>query len=186
MTFLVGCKSIVICRNNCIITLIRFTFHGINASIPTLSYILKSASHFFNIYVLHDDVIQWKHFPRYWPICAGNSHRSPVNSPQKDQWCGALMFSLICARISSCANNGDAGDLRRNRAHCDVIVMLDERCTETRARIYTHQDITVTRLLIQSRFLKPLQLIRGWLWLIYRHRPSDLHQLEQDGMIHVI
>ena len=21
----------------------------------------------------HDDVIKWKHFPRYWPICAGNS-----------------------------------------------------------------------------------------------------------------
>ena len=21
----------------------------------------------------HDDVIKWKHFPRYWPFCAGNS-----------------------------------------------------------------------------------------------------------------
>ena len=29
-------------------------------------------------------------------ICAGN-HRSPVNSPRKCQWRGALMFSLICA-----------------------------------------------------------------------------------------
>ena len=70
----------------------------------------------------HDDVIKWKHFPRYWPFVQG-SHRSPVNSPQKDQWRGALMFSLICAWTNSWANNGDAGDLRRHRAHYDVIVL---------------------------------------------------------------
>ena len=43
----------------------------------------------------HDDVIKWKHFPRYWPFVRG-IHRSPVNSPHKGQWRGALMFSLIC------------------------------------------------------------------------------------------
>ena len=43
----------------------------------------------------HDDVIKWKHFPRYWPFVRG-SHRSPVNSLHKGQWRGALMFSLIC------------------------------------------------------------------------------------------
>ena len=42
----------------------------------------------------HDDVIKWKHFPRYWPFVRG-IHRSPVNSPHKGQWRGALMFSLI-------------------------------------------------------------------------------------------
>ena len=45
---------------------------------------------------LHDDVIKWKHFPRYWPFVRG-IHRSPGNSPHKGQWRGALMFSLICA-----------------------------------------------------------------------------------------
>ena len=50
-------------------------------------------------------------------------HRSPVNSPHKGQWGGALKFSLICAWTNSWANNGDAGDLRRHRAHYDVIVM---------------------------------------------------------------
>ena len=45
---------------------------------------------------LHDDVIKWKHFPRYWPFVR-RIHRSPVNFPHKGQWCGALMFSLICA-----------------------------------------------------------------------------------------
>ena len=43
----------------------------------------------------HDDVIQCKHFPRYWPFVRG-IHRSPVNSTHTGQWRGALMFSLIC------------------------------------------------------------------------------------------
>ena len=39
------------------------------------------------------------------------------------QWRGALMFSLIWAPINGWVNNGEAGDLRRHRAHYDVIVM---------------------------------------------------------------
>ena len=70
----------------------------------------------------HDDVIKWKHFSRYWPFVRG-IHRSPVNSSHKGQWRGALMFTLICARINGWVNNREAGDLRRNRAHYDVIVM---------------------------------------------------------------
>ena len=42
----------------------------------------------------HDDVIKWKHFPRYWPFVWG-INRSPVKSPHKGQSRGALMFSLI-------------------------------------------------------------------------------------------
>ena len=57
----------------------------------------------------HDEVIKWKHFPRYWPFVRG-IHRSPVNSPHKGQWRGALMFSLICTWISGWANNREAGD----------------------------------------------------------------------------
>ena len=36
---------------------------------------------------------------------------------------GSLMFSLICAWINRWVNNREAGDWRRNRAHCDVIVI---------------------------------------------------------------
>ena len=72
---------------------------------------------------LHDDVIKWKHFPRYWPFVRG-IHRYPVNSPHKGQWRGALMFSLICAWINGWVNNREAGDLRRHRDHYDVIVMI--------------------------------------------------------------
>ena len=75
------------------------------------------------VVICHDDVIKWKHFPRYLPFVRG-IHRSPVNSPHKGQWRGVLKFSLICARINGWVNNREAGDLRRHQAHCDVIVML--------------------------------------------------------------
>ena len=71
----------------------------------------------------HDDVIKWNHFPRYWPFVRG-IHQSPVNSPHKGQWSGALMFALIWTRINGWVNNGEAGDWRRHRAHYDVTVML--------------------------------------------------------------
>ena len=70
----------------------------------------------------HDDVIKWKHFPPYWPFVRAIP-RSPVNSLQKGQWRGALMFSLIWVWTNSWANNGDADDLRHHRAHYDVIAM---------------------------------------------------------------
>ena len=71
----------------------------------------------------HDAIVKWKHFPRYWPFVRG-LHRSPVNSPHKGQWRKTLMFSLICAWIDNWVYNHGAGDLRRHRAHHDVIIML--------------------------------------------------------------
>ena len=70
----------------------------------------------------HDNVIKWKHFPRYCPFVRG-IHRLPVDSPHKGQWRRALMFSLICAWTNGWVNNRDAGDLKRHRAHYDVNVM---------------------------------------------------------------
>ena len=71
----------------------------------------------------HDDVIKWKHFPRNWPFVR-EIHRSPVNFPHKGQWRGALMFSLNYAWINDWVNNREAGDLRRQHGHYDVIVMF--------------------------------------------------------------
>ena len=70
---------------------------------------------------------QMKHFPRYWPFVRG-IHRSPVNSPHKGQWRGALRFCLICAWINGWVNNREAGDLRRQRAHYDGIIMSTYWC----------------------------------------------------------
>ena len=68
-------------------------------------------------------VIKWKHFRAYWPFVRGI--QSPVNSPHKGQWGGAVMFSLICTLTIGWVNNWDAGYLRRYRAHYDVLVMVD-------------------------------------------------------------
>ena len=73
---------------------------------------------------VHDDIIKWKHFLRYWPFVRG-IHRSPVNSTHKGQWLGAWKFSLICTWINALVNNREAGDLRRHSAQYDVIVMGD-------------------------------------------------------------
>ena len=78
--------------------------------------------------LIHDDLIKWNHFPRYWPFVRG-IHRSPVNSLHRGQWRGDLMFPLICAlnkRINGWVNNREAGDSRRHRTHYDAIVMLSK------------------------------------------------------------
>ena len=79
-------------------------------------------SHGVLILPSHDDVIKWKQFPRYWPFVRG-IHRSSVNSPHKIHWRRALMCSLIWAWINGWVNNCVADDLRRHRAHHNVIVM---------------------------------------------------------------
>ena len=78
----------------------------------TNHYTTSRKSALSNTYT-HEDVIKWKPFPRNWPLVR-----------HKGQWRGAFMFSLIWAWINSWVNNGEAGTLRRHRAHCDVTVML--------------------------------------------------------------
>ena len=60
-------------------------------------------------------------------ICRDTGHLcgefGPVNSPHKGQCRGPLVFSLICVWINGWVNNREAGDLRRYRAHYDVIAM---------------------------------------------------------------
>ena len=63
------------------------------------------------------------------PLCGeftgpGEFLAGPVNSSHKGQWLGALMFSLICTRINGWVNNREAGDLKRQRAHYDIMVMI--------------------------------------------------------------
>ena len=60
---------------------------------------------------------------RYWSFVRG-IHRSQVNSPRKGQWCAALTFPMICAWIKDWASSREAGDLRRPRAHCGVIIIV--------------------------------------------------------------
>ena len=75
------------------------------------------------IYIEHlDSTTWWRHkmetFSALLVFCADNSH-----SPNKGQWRGALIHSLICAWTNSWANTEDAGDLRSHRAHHDATIM---------------------------------------------------------------
>ena len=88
----------------------------------------------------HDDVIQWKHFPRYWPF-VWELHRWPVNSLHKGQKRGALMFSLICAWINRWVSNRQAGDLRRHRTHYDVTGKTTTLVLYVRARNRTPSNV---------------------------------------------
>ena len=66
-------------------------------------------------------------------------HRLPKNSPNKDQWRGALMFSLICVWINGWVNIRDAAFFqaqikgpvtRRMFSFDDVIMMTHNTATE--------------------------------------------------------
>ena len=81
----------------------------------------------------HDDVIKWKHFPRYyWPFVRG-IHRSPVNSPHKGQWRGAfdVFFDL---RLNKSLSNQSWGwwfetPSRSLWRHCNDWGMFHEHST---------------------------------------------------------
>ena len=66
---------------------------------------------------------QMETFSALLAICGRSPVNWPVNSPHKGQCRGALMFSLICARLNGWVNNREAGDLGRHCVHYDVTVM---------------------------------------------------------------
>ena len=95
--------------------------YSVYYTLPSVGQCLFTAA----VYVCscHDEVIKWKHFPRYWSFVRG-IHRSPVNFPHKGQWRGSLIILLICTWMNGWVNNREAVDLRRHHAHYDVTVML--------------------------------------------------------------
>ena len=117
--------------------------------------LMKTLCHGSCFYSSHDGVSKWKHFPHFSPLMRG-IHRSPVNSPHKDQWHGALMCSLIW--INSWVNSRKAGDLRRHRAHYDVNVMLVLRESKppVTGRPYPHR-VGIMKIWWRQCY--------GWKWL---------------------
>ena len=101
-----------------------YCVHCLNKKILGLRWV--STIHLYLVIHFHtsiwDDMI-WKHFPRYWPFVSG-IHRSPVYSPHKAQWRGALIVSLICAWTNGWTNHWDVGGLRRHSARYAVTVMI--------------------------------------------------------------
>ena len=76
------------------------------------------------------------------------------------------MFSLICARINGSINNLEAGDMRRHRAHYDVIVMLSPCCS------------------LESIFWRRLvNFLPGWAGVVGN---MDTRAVAGDGRSHII
>ena len=75
--------------------------------------------------------------------CEGNS---PVNPSHKGQPRGAMVFSLICVWIKGWVNNREAGDLRRYRAHYDVIVMPNTETQMSFWRNFRHWSFVFSPL----------------------------------------
>ena len=121
----------------------------------------EGKAHSLSFYIYrppHDDVIKWKLFPRYWPFVRG-IHRSPVNSPHKGQWRGALVFSLISVWINGWDNKCEAGDLRRHHAHYDVTVMSSLYTTDKNME---YLDSTMETFV--------LDILICWKWLGTNHK----------------
>ena len=69
-----------------------------------------------NGWITHDDVIKWKHFPRYWPFMRG-IHRSPAQRPVKQSF--DAFFDLHLNKRLSKQSWGWWFE-----THYDVIVMI--------------------------------------------------------------
>ena len=69
---------------------------------------------------VHDDVI--KTFSALLALCAGNSPGTD-EFPAQRPVTRSFDVSLICAWMNDWVNKREAGDLKRHRAHCHVIVM---------------------------------------------------------------
>ena len=116
----------------------------------------------------NDDVTKWQHFPCYWPFVWG-IHRSPLNSPHKCQWCGALLFSLICAWTNGWVNNRDAGNLRCHCAHYDVTEMLNAWRVTWNGTNYSQQGLEAHGNFHSIKFL--VAVTQGWFWKHGKFRP---------------
>ena len=78
----------------------------------------------------HDDVIKWKHFC-VTGTCAGHSPATGEFPAQRPVTRSFDVF-LSAPWINGWVNNREAGDLRRHRAHYDVIVMDLAYCSSAR------------------------------------------------------
>ena len=98
-------------------------------------------------------------------ICAGNS-------PHKDQWRGALMFSFICVWINGWVNNRKAGDLKRYRAHYGITVMVIQLLRHwtslklfnsiSRKLMYQKTRRSAYVMVTSSAYNTPIPMVRVW------------------------
>ena len=94
------------------------------------------------------------------PLCGNSPNRSPVNSPHKNQWRGALMFSLICARKKDWVNNREAGDWKHHRAHYADTVMYMVFFVRILNCIRENYQKSMRKLLVTNSHTKRIKYMR--------------------------
>ena len=114
----------------------------------------------------HDDVIRGKNFPRFWPFVRG-IHRSPVNSPHKGQWRGALIFSLICGfgkQSWGWSFQMPPGSLWR---HCNVMYSQGNVvATAVKKRHHYHYRKCIHRYLINDMHIAENAWVPIFTWIL--------------------
>ena len=104
-------------------------------------------------------------------------NRSPVNSPHKGQWRGALIFPLTRVWMNGWVNNREASDLRRYHAHHDVT----EWCKDPLVVGRPQHNVSVTQFSVLFCFsqdkLVNKQLCGWWNEVPWRLRDVALTKL---------
>ena len=86
-----------------------------------------NANHnWYHFIALNDDVIKWKHFPRYWPL-GGESTGQRLSPLTKAS--GAGLWCFLWSPPNGWGSNWNGGDLRRHRSHDDVRLMVYRHIT---------------------------------------------------------
>ena len=72
------------CKLWCFHIMVKQTVLHLNTKISLYwkSALGSDLANAYRVFINHDDVIKWKHFPRYWSFARG-IHRSPVNPRHK-------------------------------------------------------------------------------------------------------
>ena len=114
-----------------------------------------------SVWIVHDDVIKWKHLPRYWPFVRG-IHRSPVTGEFPTQgpvtWSVDVLFDLRPNKRLSKQWGG--WWYETHRAHYDVIVMNDDYYTKA------HTIINTAHITDCQHIIKMIQ-VRFWIHFGY-------------------
>ena len=117
-------------------------------------------------------------FPRYCHFVRG-SRRSPVNSPHKGQWRGALLIFVICAWINGWVNNRGTGDLRRHRAHYNFIVMASLWRTALPRDTHLAGVSTVNTSKCAKADSAVIRLDNGYTSLLHNIPLTDIYSIKQ-------
>ena len=113
--FLLKEKTMIVCWILTLKTWIQFI--EVYCQIPFLS----ECRYLYNR-LQHNDVIKWKHFPRYWH-CAGIIYWSSVNSPHEGQWRRALTFFFDLRQKKRLSKQSWGWWFETHHAQFDVTIM---------------------------------------------------------------